>query len=267
MAITSRSSSHSLASFVSYDEYDGIGFFLDIRHGLLHELNEGDTHLIGAIFSCDTVEEAILSLLHFSHGERDALETDVFSLVERLLSQGLLEPRVTASTHATSSPARGAASETKQAQKNVSSWKRRLLAGAHVLSVLHELCQDSGVYKACLYLQKLSKTKHFLSTEAAFDRIRSEYWWYRLVTGLVERRVAHLLGQAPGEEGLCMVRACALCAHLLALDVPASVVIGRPLYGCRNGFKLHVWVEMRGEPLNECPNIRDAYRVMYEFPL
>jgi hypothetical protein len=38
------------------------------------------------------------------------------------------------------------------------------------------------------------------------------------------------------------------------------------MYGSRNGFKLHVWVEMQGKPLNERPNVRDAYRVMTVFP-
>ena len=63
-----------------------------------------------------------------------------------------------------------------------------------------------------------------------------------------------------------MVRAFALCAYLLALSVPAQIIISRPIYGARDGFKLHLWVEIQGEPLNERPNIRDAYDVMGTLP-
>jgi hypothetical protein len=146
--------------------------------------------------------------------------------------------------------------------------RQRLEGIGHIISILNELRQGSeGLYGAYLYLHKLKDTMCALSPEVSFTVMRKEYWVYRLITGLLERRIAHLLGQAPGEEGLCMVRAFALCAYMLALDIPAQVVIARPKYGSRSGFKLHVWVELDGKPLNEAPNIRDRYRVLSAFPL
>ncbi|HEY4386664.1 MAG TPA: lasso peptide biosynthesis protein, partial [Ktedonobacteraceae bacterium] len=96
--------------------------------------------------------------------------------------------------------------------------------------------------------------------------VNKEYWFYRLITGLIERRTARVIGQMPGNEGLCLIRSLALCAYLLSLDVPATIIIARPKYGSRSGFKLHVWVEIHGKPLNEPPNIGDGYRQLYAFP-
>lgn len=124
------------------------------------------------------------------------------------------------------------------------------------------------MYLAHQYIEKLKghvATKRS-SVSHVMALVREEYWFYRLITGLFEHRIAHVMGQAPGNEGLCLIRACSLCAYLLPLGIPASVVIARPKYGSRDGFKLHVWVEVEGTPLNERLNIGNGYRRLYAFP-
>lgn len=150
-------------------------------------------------------------------------------------------------------------------------WRQRWRGAGHIITVLGELCAGAqGFYKAHQYIWRLRERSLIkpIAPASAIELVQKEYWFYRLIVGLLERRVAHLIGQVPGNEGLCLVRSLALCAYLLSLGVPAAVVIGRPLYGSRDGFKLHVWVELMedGTPLNERPNIGSGYRRMHLFP-
>ena len=251
-----------LAPFVSYDDYDGYGYLLNIRHGVLEELNERDTCMLSAILKSVTSEEAVHSLSLQIDGEN--LEMGISALLKRLESYQLLERQ--ADNHPGNVPHAMETYNDRGKPFHPATLKQRIIGASHIVLVLNELHQKDGLYRAYQYIQKLKTAMAFFSTEAALQAVREEYWVYRIVTGLLERRVAHLLGQDPGEEGLCMVRAFAFCVYLLALNVPAQIVIGRPMYGSRNAFKLHVWVEMQGKPLNERPNVRDAYRVMAEFP-
>jgi Transglutaminase-like superfamily len=255
---------YRLAPLVRYDDYDGYGYLLDIRRGVLEELDEGDTCMLSAVLGSETRVEAIPSPSRQIKGEHP--EAEVSAMLNRLESQGFLEFRTD------NRPERIAGTE-EICNETVHSFqpatlRQRIVGTGHMVLVLNELRQDrDGLYRAYQYIQKMKATMHILlSPEAALQVVREEYWWYRIVTGLLERRIAHLLGQVPGEEGLCMVKAFALCAYLLTRGVPASIVIGRPRYGTRSGFKLHVWVELNRRPLNEVPNIRDRYRVLSAFP-
>jgi hypothetical protein len=263
---------------VSYDDYDNSGYLLDIRHGVFHELNERDTCILNTVLCGAHLASAPHSLS--PQLDSESLEMEVSSLLERLQGQKLLEPQTGSfpgdSPRVTSaffeSLQKPGAGQPEQ-QVNSVTLKQRLVGAAHIISVLNELRkEDEGLYQAHQYILKLRESweardaSNVLSAEAALQRSRGEYWFYRLITGLIERRVARLLGQMPGDEGLCMVRAFALCAYLLVLGVPAQIVIARPKYGSRSGFKLHVWAEMNGKPLNEAPNIRDRYRVLSAFP-
>jgi hypothetical protein len=246
---------------VSYDDYDGYGYLLDIRRGMLEELNERDTRMLSAVLKSMTGAEAIPSLSLQPEGEH--LEREISALLKRLEEQGFLTRE--ADPHSDDAPC---TVETRNgAARYPATLRQRIVGAGHIVFVLNELRQESdGLYRAYHSIQKLKATMPLLSEELALQAVREEYWVYRIITGLFERRIAHLLGQVPGEEGLCMVRAFALCAYLLSLGVPAQIVMARPKYGSRTGFQLHVWVELHGKPLNEVPNIRDRYRVLSTFP-
>src|SRR5207253_1446305 len=76
-------------------------------------------------------------------------------------------------------------------------WRRRLEGAGHIICILSEL--QGGFHKATLYLQKLREDwpakDALLSEEAALRLASREYGFYRLVSGLIERRVAILIGQ------------------------------------------------------------------------
>ena len=252
-----------LAPLVSYDDYDGCGYLLDIRRGVLEELNERDTCMLSAVLSSATRAQAIHSLSPQIKGEN--LEMDVSALLERLLSHRFLERQT---DNCPSSVPRAVETSTSSVQPfHPVTFRQRIMGIGHIVFVLNELRREGdGLLRAYQYLQKLKATITLLPAETALQVVREEYWVYRIVTSLLERKIAYLLGQISGEEGLCMIRAFALCAYLLTLSVPAQIIIARPRYGSRSGFKLHVLVELNGKPLNEAPNIRERYRVIDEFP-
>jgi hypothetical protein len=252
-----------LSPFVRYDDYDGYGYLLDIRHGVLEELNERDTCILSTILRSETRAEALHSLSRHIRGEN--LETDASALLERLERHQFLESQ--ASEYPIDAPYEVKLCNSAVRPFHPTTLRQRIVGAGHIVFILNELRQkDDGFFRAYQSIQKGKGMMCILSPEAALRVVREEYWWYRIITGLLERRIAHLLGQVPGEEGLCMVRAFALCAYLLTLGVPAQMIIARPRYGSRSGFKLHVWVELNGKPLNEAPNIRERYRVIDEFP-
>lgn len=254
---------YQLAPLVCYDDYDGCGYLLDIRHGVLKELSEQDTCMLSAVLHSISRAEAIRSL-SLQIGD-DNLELEVSALLQQLERQGWLS--LPAADQASEAPrARAICNETVHAFHAIT-LRQRIAGAGHIIFVLNELRKvGDGLYRAYQYIHSLKSTTNTLSTEEALRAVREEYWFYRIITGLFERRIARLLGQVPGEEGLCMVRAFALCAYLLVLDIPAQIIIARPKYGSRSGFKLHVWVELNGKPLNEVANIRDRYRVLCTFP-
>lgn len=262
-----------LAPLVSYDDYDTCGYLLDIRQNILVELNTRDTLLLSAMLNSETLAEA---LQQFNGGAQRAplsgvSAEDVCALFKRLQEQKLLEAQIASSSSAlpqtfVSPPGQKEAPPTPFGPIT---WKQRLIGAGHIISLLAELCKgDEGVYQAHQYIWKLKD--HVVTKRSSVSHVmtlvRKEYWFYRLITGLFEHRIAHVMGQVPRNEGLCLVRACSLCVYLLPLGIPASVVIARPKYGSRDGFKLHVWVEVEGTPLNERPNIGNGYRRLYAFP-
>ena len=246
---------------VSYDDYDSLGLLLDIRHGTLYEISLSDTRLLSSVLRFRTLTEALQEL-----GNQDG----VLTLLEWLRNHHLLdEPLATLCPSGLPSENTQPPQGEKWSLDQPVTWKQRFIGAGHLLTVLNELRQgDVGLYKAYQYLvfhlHPLSNS--LLTPERAFQRVREEYWFYRLVLGPAEKRVAHLLGQVAANEGLCMIRAFALSSYLIGLHIPSQIVIGRPKYGSSDGFKLHSWVEMEGKPLNERPNIRDAYRIMEIFP-
>lgn len=262
-----------LAPLVHYDDYDNCGYLLDIKQNALIELNEHDTLLLSAILRSSTLTEVYQYLARAQPSSVDKdTEADVLTLVERLQDQKLVELEKARSFSASSrdsappqNPQKG-----QLAPCHPITWRQRLVSAGHSIIILAGLCKgDEGVYKAHQYLWKLKEhnATKTISATLAVALVGKEYWFYRLITGLLERRVAHVIGQVPGNEGLCLIRALSLCAYLLPLGVPASVVIARPKYGSRDGFKLHVWVEVEdGTTLNERPNIADGYRRLYAFP-
>jgi hypothetical protein len=254
---------YRLARYVCYDEYDNLGLLLDIKHDVLEELEARDAHILRVVLECATCAEAIQTL-SLQLGS-DHLDRDVAVLLDRLENHQFLEQYAESLSGCDSSLIDMGNGRMPSVQTITR--RQRIAAARHIIFVLHELSQEHvGLYKAYLYIHKLSTIMPLLSPGMQLQVVRDEYWLYRLVTGLFERRIAKLLGQVSGEEGLCMIRAFALCAYLLILGVPAQIVIARPTYGSRSGFKLHVWVELRGKPLNETPNIRDRHRILSVFP-
>ncbi len=253
---------YHLAPFVIYDDYDEHGYLLDLKQGILEELDEHSTRMLSAVLKTPSAEEAITALSSCLGGEE--LEANTKALLTRLQEQRLLESGHRASLPR-QTPVTRPQNEEARAPRPVTV-KQRLRGAGHILVVLNELRKVQGLFRAYQYVHQIQDTMAVLPEDAALRLSREEYWLYRLVTSLFERRIAHQLGQERGAEGLCMIRAFALCVYLLSLGVPAQVVIARPKYGSRSGFKLHLWTELHGKPLNEAPNIRDRFRVLAVFP-
>ena len=247
-----------LSPLVYYDIYDGIGLLLAIQQGILLELNERETMILSEFlseFRGDAVQDK---------------ESDGIALLERLRKHNLIiqqsdcPPCDHDSLPLTATPSHQTPPRHCDA-KNL--WQERLLGAEAIISVLNELRQS--FYRAYQFLHLLEQkrsTKTTYSEEEALARANHDYWIYRLITGCFERKVAHLLGQAVGEEGLCLVKGFALCAYLLAISVPAQIIIARPRYGSGSNFKLHAWVEVQGKPLNEHVNIHDGFRTICVLP-
>jgi hypothetical protein len=223
------------------------------------------------VLSNETLAEALQQLNDGTQrvpGNEGSAE-EVHALFKRLQEQNLLERQI-ASSSGTSPRMSVSPSGPKEAPPVCPiTWKQRLIGAGHIISLLAELWKgEKGVYQAYHAFWKLKDQVVIKkwSVPHVMALIREEYWFYRLITGLLEHRVAHIMGQVPGNEGLCLIRACALCVYLLSLGIPASVVIARPKYGVRDGFKLHAWVELEGTPLNERPNIDHGYRRLSPFP-
>lgn len=247
-----------LAPLVFYNAYDNRGFLLDLIHNRLIELNEDDTTILNALFHRSTLSEAIRHI-HTTSPALDHLgEAEVLALVDHLSDQRLLETRPSPPPLAhLIHPLKGDATKPKTPTTSVhqATFRQRLTGAGHIISALNELRKgEEGLYRTHQYLQKLKdswNTRGEQTSLSGEQLARREYWFYRLITGLVERRIAHLLGQTVGNEGLCLIRAVALCAYLLPLGIPATLVIARPRYGVSGGFKLHVWVEIEGRAFNE----------------
>jgi hypothetical protein len=267
----SKTNRYQLPPLVSYDVYDDIGFLLDIRQGILVELNERDTLILSTILHGSTLAEVASQLKMTSSTFQEA---EIVTLLERLQGQKLLEiqtvlppctPYYTTPLHTDKIRVQ------EEVSRKCTTLRQRIISAGHIICVLNTLHKNGGFYKAYQYIHELRErweadTEQKLSIDAAFQLIRSEYWYYRLITGLIEYKIAHLLGQHAGDEGLCMVRSFALCAYLLSLGIPAQIIIARPKYGQGSGFKLHVWVEVEKKPVNEQPNVAMAYRIMTSFP-
>ncbi|GCF11181.1 lasso peptide biosynthesis protein [Dictyobacter arantiisoli] len=262
---------YQLAPLVCFDDYDTNGFLLDIRQNILVELSSRETQILNAILHSSSFPEGLQHLEAYKISEREIL-----AVQEQLKHQKLLEPQESRSgasgASSTSSHPLAQTQKPEETQPThiYSVTKRQRLGGAgHIIAVLAELCKgDEGVYKAHQYIWNIKKrypTRN-ISIVDTILLVDEEYWFYRLITGLFERRIAQSMGQTPGNEGLCLIRAFALCAYLLSLGVPARMVIGRPKYGSGDGFKLHVWVALKETPLYERPNIEHGYRILYDFP-
>jgi hypothetical protein len=263
-----------LSPLVFYDDYDALGYLLDIRHMWLEELDERDTLILGTVLQYSSLAETMRQLKLFPRSSDIITEADVCDLLERLKNQMLLKPKAVDSldmgrdVQPSSCHKYGKKQSIAISQLPVT-LGQRLTGAVHMISILAELCKgDEGLYKAHQYLWNLKEHCPIEDPPdiLAFALIRQEYWFYRLITGFVERWIAHLLGQIPGDEGLCLIRSFSLCAYFLSLGVETRVVMARPKYGSRGGFKLHVWAARKKKPLNEQPNIREAYRIFCEFP-
>lgn len=263
-----------LAPLVSFDDYDAAGLLVDLRQGIWEELQERDTHLLSAILQSSSLSEAIKRLeQHAQTCSREHFhEADLFCVAERLQKKGFLEgqPIQTGNPPFHALPASSKPCEPPPFP--LITWYQRWQGAGQIIGVLNELRKTpDGLFQAYQYIQKLARDQttrerdQMLSAERLVQRAQREYGWYRLITGLVEYRVVHLLGQRPGEEGFCLVRSFALCAYLLSLEIPATMVLARPKYTITH-FRFHVWVEIAGIPVNEPPNIRDGFRVLFAFP-
>jgi Transglutaminase-like superfamily len=264
---------YKLAHLVYYDDYDTKGYLLDIKQNILLELDECETRILSTILSADTLTQ-VVALFNESRSpqtQNKIDEGDIHALLKRLSDQKLLETQTRSTSVDPHAQYKSVwKDEAPPTQSCSVTMKQRLVGTGHMLLILAELCKrEEGIYKAHQYIWQLKQRYNsgMMSESLAVTLVYKEYWFYRLITGLVERRVAHILGQVPGNEGLCMIRALSLCAYVISLGIPANIVFGRPKYGTRGGFKIHVWVALNGIPLNENPNIGDGYRILAEFPL
>src|SRR5579875_640648 len=80
---------YHLAPFVIYDDYDEHGYLLDLKQGILEELDEHSTRMLSAVLKTPSAEEAITALSSCLGGEE--LEANTKALLTRLQEQRLLE--------------------------------------------------------------------------------------------------------------------------------------------------------------------------------
>lgn len=67
-------------------------------------------------------------------------------------------------------------------------------------------------------------------------------------------------------EERCLPLDLAICAGARSLGYAASVVVGRAAVACYLDTPLHSWIEVRGEPVTEPPQVRLAFDAMIVHP-
>ena len=65
---------------------------------------------------------------------------------------------------------------------------------------------------------------------------------------------------------LCLVRSIAFCTYLRALDLPATVVIGRACFDLSGQYSFHAWTELAGEVVNDHAELQSGYAIMARIP-
>jgi hypothetical protein len=66
--------------------------------------------------------------------------------------------------------------------------------------------------------------------------------------------------------GRCLVRSAALCAYLMAIGLPAQLVIGRAQFSLSPSFDFHAWVEIAGTVVNDLEELTTGYTVLQRVP-
>jgi hypothetical protein len=62
------------------------------------------------------------------------------------------------------------------------------------------------------------------------------------------------------------VRSIALYAYLMAIGLPAQLVIGRPQFSLSDSFGFHAWVEITGTVINDFEELTTGYATLQRVP-
>ncbi len=74
------------------------------------------------------------------------------------------------------------------------------------------------------------------------------------------------LGRLAHEDLLCLPAATSLTAGLIALGLPAQLVVGKAEYLLNKTYDFHAWTEINGIPINDKPIVRQCYLPLLKWP-
>ncbi|PZW21123.1 transglutaminase superfamily protein [Thermosporothrix hazakensis] len=269
----------------TFDITDGSIVFLSEQSGYYYTLDQCQTCLFLALLLTDTLEQAAQA----AKEDIDADETTIITTCEALCSQlesyGLIqrgetpvivdkECRVDQNHTALFSSYRPAVSQPLWYQQSIPweffqtgstslsplpsiSWHSRLSALFQAASLLILFRRTQRMQWLPLIKQRLNELaipNRTLSLEPEnWQRLgRRELLWSQFLTRIFFPR------------GKCVPCSLGLCAYLLALGLPAQLVIGRAQFDSSDIF--HAWVEIADRVINDDDVIRLGYTVLWRVP-
>lgn len=134
-----------------------------------------------------------------------------------------------------------------------------------------------AVLRACLAYRKAClayRRRGFAGIRAQFAELQAHYRPLPIHSDLEAERAAlncmvvlRVVGRFLGEGYLCLEESSSLAAGLIALGLPAQVVIGKPGFAINPRWPFHAWVEVGGIAINESPLAQRAYGVVLRHPV
>lgn len=103
-------------------------------------------------------------------------------------------------------------------------------------------------------LQRCFRPLGIASSEEAVRRARWE---------MVSLRI---LGRFVRENYLCLPASVSLTAGLIALGLPASLVVGKARHYISPNYDFHAWTEIMGIPINEVPQAQKYFVCLCKYP-
>jgi hypothetical protein len=81
-----------------------------------------------------------------------------------------------------------------------------------------------------------------------------------------ELAFCHIFIRLFAPVGRCLVCSATLCAYLMAIGLPAQLVIGRARFSLSDSFAFHAWVEIAGTVVNDYTELQSGFVVLQRIP-
>ena len=75
-----------------------------------------------------------------------------------------------------------------------------------------------------------------------------------------------IFGRLVGEDCLCLARSISLTAGLIALGLPAQLVLGKPVLLIDTNYEFHAWTELNDIPINDRIIVKKSNFTILKYP-